>query len=250
MYSYNYLYKISWFNCWLLSNMDKPYLSISTLKIIYHSLFHSIMSYDIMFWGNSSHSSVIFKIHKRVIRILMGYGYRKSCRELFKELKILTHSPQYVFSLLLFVVNNRDHFDSNSVYHNINTRWKNDLHLAQLSLAVYQKEVYYSGIKEEELSKMLSQMYIGLHVKYRLLLSDFNGFSWQCFEKHSNIKFQWEPNCCLWTEGRKDMMKRRVAFCKLAKSALKINVPRSQRDSNWNIRQRKATVTMKSTGCR
>jgi len=25
MYSYNYLYKISRFNCWLLTNMDKPY---------------------------------------------------------------------------------------------------------------------------------------------------------------------------------------------------------------------------------
>jgi len=48
------------------------------------------MSYGIMFWGNSSHSSVIFKMQKRVIRIKMGYGYRESCRELFKGLKILT----------------------------------------------------------------------------------------------------------------------------------------------------------------
>jgi hypothetical protein len=45
------------------------------------------MSYGIMFWGNSSHSSVIFKIQKGVIEIIMGFGYRKSCRELFKELK-------------------------------------------------------------------------------------------------------------------------------------------------------------------
>jgi hypothetical protein len=59
-----------------------------------------------MFWGNSSHSSVIFKMWKRVIRIIRGYGYRDSCRELFKELKILTLSSQYIFSILLFVVNN------------------------------------------------------------------------------------------------------------------------------------------------
>jgi len=99
-----------------------------------------------MFWWNSSHSSVIFKIQKRVIRIIMGYGYRESWRELFKELKILTLSWQYIFSLLLFIVNNRDYFVSNSVHHN-NTRRKNDLHLPQVSMAMYQKGVYYSGIK-------------------------------------------------------------------------------------------------------
>ena len=100
-----------------------------------------------MFWWNSSHNAVIFKMQKRVIRIIMGYGYRESCRELFKELKILTLSSQHTFSLLLFIVNSRDHFVSNSVYHIINTRWKNDLHLPQVSLAMYQKGVYYSGIK-------------------------------------------------------------------------------------------------------
>ena len=55
---------------------------------------------------------------------IMGYGYNESCRELFKELKILTLSLQYIFSLLLFIVNNRNYFVSNSVYHKINTRQK------------------------------------------------------------------------------------------------------------------------------
>jgi hypothetical protein len=59
--------------------------------------------------------------------------------------KIVTLS-QYIFSLLLFVFNNRDYFVSNSVYHNNNTRRNNDLHLPQVSLAMYQKGVYYSGI--------------------------------------------------------------------------------------------------------
>jgi len=102
-----------------------------------------IMSVGIMFWGNSSHISVIFKMQKRVVRIIMGYGFREPCRELFKEL--LTLSSQYILYLLLFVVNNKDYFVSSGVFHNINTERKNDLHLP-LSLAMYQKEVYYSGI--------------------------------------------------------------------------------------------------------
>jgi len=79
------------------------------------------MSYGIMFWGNSPHSSVIFKMQKRVIMIVMGTGYAESCRESFKE---LTLSSQYIFSLLLFVVHKRGYFAPNSTYHNINTRKK------------------------------------------------------------------------------------------------------------------------------
>jgi hypothetical protein len=86
-------------------------------------------------------------MQKRVIRIIRRYGYRDSCRELFKELKILTLSSQYIFCILLYIVNNSDYFVSNNVYHNINTRQKNYLHLPQVSLAMYQKGVYYSGIK-------------------------------------------------------------------------------------------------------
>ena len=105
--------------CYLITNI-KPYLSLPALNVSYQSLFHSIMSNGIMFWGHASHSSAIFKVQKRVIRILMGLGYRESCRESFKKLKILTLSSQYIFSLLLSVVNNRGCFVSNNEYHNIN----------------------------------------------------------------------------------------------------------------------------------
>ena len=77
----------------------------------------------------------------------MGSGYRESCRELLNELKILPLSSWYIFSLLLFIVNNRDYYISNSVYCNNNIRQGNDLHLPQGTLAIYQKGVYYSHIK-------------------------------------------------------------------------------------------------------
>jgi hypothetical protein len=47
----------------------------------------------------------------------------------------------------LFIVDKRDYFVENSVYQNINTRQRNYLHLPQVSLAMYQKGVYYLGIK-------------------------------------------------------------------------------------------------------
>jgi hypothetical protein len=85
-------------------------------------------------------------MQKRVIRIIMGHGNRDSCTNLFKELTILPFTSQYMFSLLVFVVNNRDQFLMNSEIHSINTRQGSNLHLPLANLDIYQKGVPYSGI--------------------------------------------------------------------------------------------------------
>ena len=115
--------------------------------MIYHTLFHSTMSYGILFWGNSSQNSVIFKLQKRAIRTMIGSGHRETYRNLFVELKIMPLALQYIHSLLLFVVNNKSYFILNSAYHDSNTRHKNNFQLPQATLAMYQKGVYYSGVK-------------------------------------------------------------------------------------------------------
>ena len=109
--------------------------------------FHEVMSYGIIFWGNSCHSIKIFQMQKRVIRIIMCCGNRDHCRILFKKLKIFPLTSQYILPLLTFVVNNRDQFLINSEIHNINTRHSSNLLLPLANLGIYQKGVYYSGIK-------------------------------------------------------------------------------------------------------
>ena len=81
----------------------KHFMSQDTLRTIYFSYFHSNLSYGTIFWGNSAHSSNIFEIQKRIIRIIMNATNRDSCHQLFKNLKILPLKSQYIFSLLLFV---------------------------------------------------------------------------------------------------------------------------------------------------
>jgi len=106
------------------------------------------MTYGLIFWGNSHYSNIIFRLQKRIIRIIVEIRGRDSCREHFKKLKILTLRSQYIISLLLFVVDNGDYFKVNSQIHNINTRNKSNLYLPISNLSVYQKGTYYSGIKE------------------------------------------------------------------------------------------------------
>jgi len=56
----------------------KHFMSQDTIRTIYFSYFHSIPSYGIIFWGNSAYSSNIFKIQKRIIRIIMNAKNRDS----------------------------------------------------------------------------------------------------------------------------------------------------------------------------
>jgi hypothetical protein len=57
-----------------------------------------------------SHSEEIFKIQKNIIRIIMNLCRNASCRHLFKELNILPTQSQYIFSIFLFVIKNKDQF--------------------------------------------------------------------------------------------------------------------------------------------
>jgi len=117
----------------------KHFISQETLGTVYFPYFHSILLYGIIFWGNSAYSSNIFKIQKRIIRIIMNARNRDSCHQLFKNLKILPLKSQYIFSLLLIVAKNRDLYESNSEIHTINTRFSSDLHTPTANLTTFQK---------------------------------------------------------------------------------------------------------------
>jgi hypothetical protein len=122
-------------------------MSQEILKMIYFSYVHSIMTYGIIFWGNLPYSINIFRIQKRIIRIIMNVKTRDSCRELFKKLKILPMYSHYIFSLILFVLNNKDQFKSNHEIHSFNTRHSTNLHLPTSRLTVIQRGPYFFGIK-------------------------------------------------------------------------------------------------------
>ena len=97
--------------------------------------------------GETPCSDSIFKLQKKVIRIIMKVDNTVSCRELFKKLNILPLHSQYILSLLLFVVINIDEFTINSDVHSINTWHRSDLHPPLTKLTKYKKGVCYSGIK-------------------------------------------------------------------------------------------------------
>jgi hypothetical protein len=101
-------------------------MSMNTLKTVYHSYFNSIINYGLPFWGKSPQSIKIFRMQKNVIGIRLGCRRRVSCRNLFRKLEILPLASQYILSLMLFVVKNKNEFIVNSEIHGINTRQQNN----------------------------------------------------------------------------------------------------------------------------
>jgi hypothetical protein len=122
-------------------------MSLSTLKTIYYSYFNTIISYSLPFWGNSPHSTKIFIMQKRIIRIMIGCKSKVSCRNLFRRLEIPPFVSQYILSLMLFVVKNKNFFSLNSENHTKITRQFNHFYQPITNLTIHQRGVYYMGIK-------------------------------------------------------------------------------------------------------
>jgi len=125
----------------------RPFVSQQMLRMIYISYFHSILSYGIIFWGQSSYSLQVFRLQKRIIRIMTGSRSGVSCRSLFINLKILPLPSLYIFSLLRFVIKNEDLFSTNIDIHKIQTRHCHDLHIRPTNSSKYQTAVFYMCIK-------------------------------------------------------------------------------------------------------
>ena len=64
-----------------------------------------------------------------------------------RKIQILPLPSQYILTLLLFVVQNRNQFKANLEIHDVNTRQHFDFHQPLSCLSKYQKGVYYNGIK-------------------------------------------------------------------------------------------------------
>jgi len=90
--------------------MIQAIMSLETLRMVYFAYIHSIISYGIILRGNQPLSDRIFKIPKRLIRIIMSSRTRHSSRELFKKLEILPLYSQYIYSVSIFGIKTNIYF--------------------------------------------------------------------------------------------------------------------------------------------
>jgi len=120
---------------------------LPTLRIIYYAYIHSILSYGIILGGNSTNVNKLFILQKKIVRILSNIGPRDSCREAFKKLEIMMLYSQYIFSLILFTIDNKHLFTSNNEIHKYSTMNYTNLHMPTVNLSRFHKGPFISAIK-------------------------------------------------------------------------------------------------------
>lgn len=117
----------------------------NTAKIAYFALFESHLRYGLAVWGGTASSNLerVLVQQKRAIRCLAGLNYLDTCRESFKEMKILTVVALYIREVILHVVrtNQNRHID----FHEHNTRNATDFALPTHHLSFYEKKPSYKG---------------------------------------------------------------------------------------------------------
>jgi hypothetical protein len=95
--------------------------------MICHAYFHSLVAHGVIFLGNSTDVTKVSLLQKSIIRIMMGISPRNTCRPLFKSLRIMTVSSQYILSLMKFLVKNLECCTFNNGIHTNFTRNRTSL---------------------------------------------------------------------------------------------------------------------------
>jgi hypothetical protein len=134
----------------ICSNLNKAYFIIKTLKettsykitrLIHYSYFQSRLKYGIIFWRAAKNSINVFRIQKRVIRLIAGVNKRTSCRLIVSQYKILTLPSLYILVSLCFIKKLKDNLECNSKKYHYSTRGKNKIYTRAYKTAVLQKSV-------------------------------------------------------------------------------------------------------------
>ena len=83
--------------------MIKSLKNVTSTQMIwntYFAYFESRLRYGIMFWGGDGKSIRIFRLQKKVIRLITGVHRCESWRPIFRKFKILTLASLYIFEML------------------------------------------------------------------------------------------------------------------------------------------------------
>lgn len=123
----------------------KQISDIKTTMTAYFSLFESHIRYGLLAWGGTSATNLkkVLVIQKRAIRTIKGLNPQDSCREAFKELKILSVTGLYILETVLYTVKSGQ--TRLGFHHAYNTRHRHNFTLDPHHLSLFEKKPSYRG---------------------------------------------------------------------------------------------------------
>lgn len=131
-------------SCFAISMLTNS-LDRKSLINVYYALFYSKISYNIIAWGQSVDLQRVFVMQKRVLRIIFHMGYRDSCRDTFRNNKLLTVTSIYLYKLFIYIFSVKNNLPAHRDKHDYNTRNRNNIYINNYNLALYKKSPMYAG---------------------------------------------------------------------------------------------------------
>lgn len=118
-----------------------------TLRTTYFALFESHLRYGLAVWGYSSAGNLqrVLVQQKKAIRVMAKLGFRDSCRNAFKELRILTVVSLYILETTMFARSINTERRGN--IHRYGTRNANSFNLPAHRLKLFEKKPSFTGAR-------------------------------------------------------------------------------------------------------
>jgi hypothetical protein len=117
------------------------------MRSIYHANFQSFLGYGKIFWGGDNESIKIFKLRKRILRIMSGVSKHTSCRDIFKDYSILTVACLYILDIVYYIKKHKQSLEQYAQIHKYDTQRKLDLHVHFCNTDLFRKSVINRGIR-------------------------------------------------------------------------------------------------------
>jgi hypothetical protein len=80
------------------------------LRTLFLAHFHLVMSYGIIFWGNSTNSNKVLLMQNKTVRTVARVHISESCKGFFNRFCTLTLASEYMFAFITLTVNNYEIF--------------------------------------------------------------------------------------------------------------------------------------------
>lgn len=133
--------------CYALSILIET-TSVEVARAAYFGHIYPLLTYGIIFWGNSVNVQSTFILQKKCLRIIYNMYSYETVRNIFKENGYLTLTCIYILEIATFVKKNGQYFENTT--ENLRTqrnKYKYNICVPRINNALYYKSAYSSGIK-------------------------------------------------------------------------------------------------------
>lgn len=123
----------------------KSYVTPEILLNIYYGTVQSVISYNVVVWGQATDVVRVFVAQKRIIRLIFNIQNRESCRNAFKQRGIFTVASLFLYKLLSRMHTRRAALPKHHDFHSYNTRNGDHIRLPLVSRSSCKRSPGYAG---------------------------------------------------------------------------------------------------------